>query len=281
MPSKLSEKKKYKRIRLLSSSSDKEESSIQIDPGHESSDTLPIQKRRTCNLDDVVVACDRSEINEASSTDEYCIDKIGNSCTDVLFPSNSSNSSKTNPVVREFGPDVNMFTNVSASIIVQIEKMHYYLRSMLKEKLRQEEDVAEFKTLQIKLGRLGKPMKERTISLIKNEFKEKAKTMGAKFIRCLIQAMSQFNDKKSYLTLIFVKTLKLFSLNNNMPSPKFIIKCRLAIQGMLELNGSRKYLFNFFFIEMEEKDFISIVEKAWSILSLVSDVEKYEIDLSD
>lgn len=283
MSNKPSEKKKFKRIRLISSSSVEEESCVHIDPGCKSSETSPLEKERICNnVDNVDVAGDSKEVVVASSKNEYCNDKIENARSDVLFTSNSSNSSKTNPILREFGPGLKMFTNDLTLIIdVQIEQMHYYLRSMLKDKKRQEEDVADFEKLQRKLELLGKPAKALEITQIKKAFKKKAKVLGAKFIRRLKQAMSQLNDQKSYITVIFVKTLKLFSSDNKIPSPKFIIKCRLAIQGMLELNCCKEDLFKFFFITMEDKDFISIIQSAWHINSLVSDIAKYEIDLSD
>lgn len=281
MSNKPSEKKKFKRIRLISSSSVEEESCVHIDPGYKSSETSPHEKERICNnLDNVDVAGDSKEVVVASSKhNEHCNDKIENARSDVLF---TSNSSKTNPIVREFGRGLKMFTNDLTLIIdVQIEQMHYYLRSMLKDKKRQEEDVADFEKLQRKLELLGKPAKGLEITQIKKAFKKKAKVLGAKFIRRLKQAMSQLNDQKSYITVIFVKTLKLFSSDNKIPSPKFIIKCRLAIQGMLELNCCKEDLFKFFFITMEDKDFISIIQSAWHINSLVSDIEKYEIDLRD
>lgn len=284
MSNKPSEKKKFKRIRLISSSSVEEESCVHIDPGYKSSETSPHEKEIICNnLDNVDVAGDSKEVVVASSKhNDYCNDKIENARSDVLFTSNSSNSSKTNPIVREFGRGLKMFTNDLTLIIdVQIEQMHYYLRSMLKDKKRQEEDVADFEKLQRKLELLGKPAKGLEITQIKKAFKKKAKVLGAKFIRRLKQAMSQLNDQKSYITVIFVKTLKLFSSDNKIPSPKFIIKCRLAIQGMLELNCCKEDLFKFFFITMEDKDFISIIQSAWHINSLVSDIAKYEIDLSD
>lgn len=289
MSKKLNEKKKFKRIRLMSSSSDEEESCrVQIDPGCKSSDTSPLQKERevpddsTSNLDNVDVACDHSEIIVASSIkNEYCNGIVKSSCTDVHITSNNCNRSETDRIIREFGPSLKMFMKVSASIDVQIVEMHYYLRKMLKEKERQEDDVADFKKLQKKLELLGKPAKDLEIKTIKEEFKKKAKVMGAMFIERLKQAMSQFNDRKSYITVIFIKTLSFFSNKNNTPSRNFIIKCRIAIQGMLELNCCKEYLFKFFFIYIGEEDFIRIIRNAWCINSLVSDIAKSEIVLSD
>lgn len=282
MPKERSEKKKFKRIRLLSSSSGEEENCVQTDPGHKSSDTSPLKVERICNLDNVDVTCDRKEIVVASPKNEYCNDynNIENVCTDVLT-SNSCNSSKTIPVVREFSPGLKLFANIPASIEIQIEQMHYYLRSMLKEKIRQEEDVADFEKLQRKLDLLGKPAKGLEIVQLKKEFKKKAKVLGAKFIRRLKQAMTHFKNKQSFLTVIFVKILKLFSNNNKIPNSELIIKCRIAIQGMLELNCCEQDIFKVYFITMEEMDFISVIKNAWQINNLVSDIAKDEIVLSD
>lgn len=280
MPKKRSEKKKLKRIRLLSSSSDEEENCVQTDPGYKSSDTSPHQIERICNLDNVDVTSDRKEIVVASSKNEYCNDNIVNACTDVLT-SNSCNSSKAIPLVREFGPGLKLLANILASIEVQIEQMHYYLRSMLKEKMRQEEDVADFEKLQGKLELLGKPAKGLEIVRLKKEFKKKAKVLGEKFLRCLKQAMTHFENKQSYLTVIFVKILKLFSNNNKIPNSKFIIKCRIAIHGMIELNRCEQDIFKVYFITMEEMDFISVIKNAWQINNLESHIAKDEIVLSD
>lgn len=275
MPKKRSEKKKFKR-----SSSDEEENCVKTDPGYKSSDTSPLQIETVCNLDNVEVTCDRKEIVVASPKNEYCNDNIENACTDVLT-SNSCNSSKTIPVEHEFGPGLKMLANIPASIEIQIEQMHYYLRSMLKEKKRQEEDVADFEKLQRKLELLGKPTKGLKIVRLKKEFKKKAKVLGAKFIRCLKQAMTHFKNKQSYLTVIFVKILKLFSNNNKIPNSEFIIKCRIAIHGMIELNRCEQDIFKVYFITMEEMDFISVIKNAWQINNLVSDIAKDEIVLSD
>lgn len=279
MPKKRSEKK-FKRIRLLSSSSDEEENGVQTDPGYKSSDTSPLQIERICNLNDVDVTCDRKEIVVASPKNEYCNDNIENACTDVLT-SNSCNSSKTITLVHEFGPGLKLLANIPASIEILIEQMHYYLRSMLKEKIRQEEDVADFEKLQRKLELLGKPAKSLKIVRLKKEFKKKAKVLGAKFIRCLKQGMTHFENKQSYLTVIFVKILKLFSNNNKIPNSEFIIKCRTAIHGMLELNCCEQDIFKVYFISMEEMDFISVIKNAWQINNLVNDIAKDVIVLSD
>lgn len=280
MPKKLSEKKKFKRIRLLSSSSDEEENCVQTDPGYKSSDTSPLQVETICNLDNVDVTCDRKEIVVASSKNEYCNDNIENACTDVLT-SYSCNSSKQIPEVCEFGPGLKLLANIHASIEIQIEQMHYYLRSMLKEKIRQEKDVADFEKLQRKLELLGMPAKGLEIVRLKKEFKKKAKVLGAKFLRCLKQAMTHFENKQSYLTVIFVKILKLFSNNNKIPNSEFIIKCRIAIHGMIELNRCEQDIFKVYFITMEEMDFIRVIKNAWQTNNLASDIAKDEIVLND
>lgn len=277
MPKNRSEKKKFKRIRLLSFSSDEEENGVQTDPGYKSTDTSPLQIERICDLDNVDVTCDRKDIVVASLKNEYCNDNIENACTDVL----TSNSSKTIPVVHEFGPGLKLLANIPAYIEIQIEQMHYYLRSMLKEKIRQEEDVTDFEKLQRKLELLGKPAKGLEIVRFKKQFKKKAKVLGTKFLRRLKQAMTHFENKQSYLTVIFVRILKLFSNNNKIPSSEFIIKCRIAIHGMLELNCCEQDIFKVYFITMEEMDFISVIKNAWQINNLVSDIAKDEIVLSD